>query len=168
MAICLVAACSSPGGSGRGAGGDVDARGGGGGGAGSATGGGGGAGGPGGGVAAAAGQGGGSPDAGGAEDGHGSGGMTGVDAADLALDPAGGCAAMPSDDFAAATLGPCWKILNGSPAMPLISVALSNGALHLRATGNQNGVWYNTSTKALVYKEIIAANFKVTTTAHPR
>ncbi|HVR03653.1 MAG TPA: hypothetical protein VMT47_16060 [Polyangia bacterium] len=173
MAICVVAACSSPGGSGRGGAGSGDAAGGGGQAAGSGTGGGGGVvGGPGGASAAVAGQGGVPPDtdadAGGTEDVHGSGGMTGVDAADVGPDTAGGCEAMLSDDFGAATLGPCWKILNGSPAMPLISVAPSNGALHLRANGNQNGVWYQTSTKALVYKEITAANFKVTTTAHPR
>jgi hypothetical protein len=170
MAICLVTACSSPDGSGwgGGGGGGGETAGGAGGVAANGTGGGGVAGGPDSAAVAVAGQGGASPDAGGDEDLHGSGGMTGVDAADMSPDAAGACEAMPSDEFAAASLGPCWKILNGSPAMPLISVAPSNGALHLRATGNQDGVWYRTSTKALVYKEITAANFKVTTTAHPR
>jgi hypothetical protein len=115
----------------------------------------------------------------------GAGGRVAIDASDdLAADAAtsdtgaidtitddgatAGCESTPSDDFSSAALGPCWKLLNGTAGNPLITTTVAAGALHLRANGNQNGVWYRTSTKSLVYKELTAANFKVTTTAHPR
>ena len=170
LAICLLmtACSSSPAGSGPGGGGGGQPAGGAGGASGSGTGSGGGAGSPGDAAAAVGGQSGASFDAGGAEDAHTADGTAGV-GADTGAGGSAGCESMPSDDFASATLGPCWQAPRQRlPATPLISVAPSNGALHLRATGNQNGVLYRTSTKALVYKEITAVNFKVTTTAHPR
>jgi len=65
-------------------------------------------------------------------------------------------------------LDPCWKVLNGTQANPLITMNVTDGALHLRAMGNQNGVWYQGATKSLVYQLVTASAFKVTTTAHPR
>jgi hypothetical protein len=74
-----------------------------------------------------------------------------------------------SDDFGGSALDPCWSVLNGSgSASPLIQVAVSGGALHLQAIPGQDGVWYQGSTKALVYKLVTGNRFKVTTTARPR
>jgi hypothetical protein len=81
---------------------------------------------------------------------------------------AGACTGAFSDDFAGTTLDPCWTTLNGTAAAPLIDVSVSGGALHLAARNNQNGVWYQGSTKSLVYRTVSATRFKVTTTAHPR
>lgn len=72
------------------------------------------------------------------------------------------------DTFAGTTLDPCWSVLNGTQQAPLISVNVSGGALHLVAQGNLNGVWYQGSTKSLVYKQVSESAFKVTTTVRPR
>jgi hypothetical protein len=84
----------------------------------------------------------------------------------------GACGTDLSDDFSGAQLSPCWSVLNGAPASPLVAISLANGSMHLQAkasaNGNQNGVWYQGATKALVYKQVTSRFFKVTTTAHPR
>jgi hypothetical protein len=77
-----------------------------------------------------------------------------------------GCAF--SDTFTGASLDPCWSVLNGTAQMPLITLGISGGALHLAANGNLNGVWYQGSTKSLVYKLVNASAFRVTTTVRPR
>lgn len=79
----------------------------------------------------------------------------------------GGTSCAFSDDFEGATLDACWTTLNGTPSAPLIQIAQSGGALQLTANDGQNGVWYNGSTKSLVYK-LVTGDFKVTTTARPR
>ncbi len=79
----------------------------------------------------------------------------------------GGASCTFSDDFAGASLDPCWSILNGSSSSPLIDIMQSSGALHLQAIQTQNGVWYQGSTKSLVF-QTLTGDFKVTTTAHPR
>jgi hypothetical protein len=81
---------------------------------------------------------------------------------------AAGCATNLSDDFSGAQLSSCWMLINGAAGNPLITTSVAGGALHLRAMGNQNGVWFQGSTKSLLYKVITSRNFKVTTTAHPR
>ncbi|MFO0616187.1 MAG: hypothetical protein U0414_26575 [Polyangiaceae bacterium] len=73
------------------------------------------------------------------------------------------------DTFDGAALSPCWTALNGpGSASPLFSVALASGALHLVATNGASGVWYQGSTKSLLYQTVAADHFKVTTTVHPR
>jgi len=69
-----------------------------------------------------------------------------------------------SDDFNGTQLDPSWTVLNA----PLLQIAVSGGALHLQAIPGQDGVWFQGSTKTLVYKLVTASNFKVTTTARPR
>jgi hypothetical protein len=78
------------------------------------------------------------------------------------------CATGFSDDFSAAPLNPCWMTLNGTAAMPLIDISIASGALHITARTGQDGVWFQGSTKSLVYKLLTGYYFKVTTTAHPR
>jgi hypothetical protein len=116
------------------------------------------------GAAAGSGGGGGVPtnDANGADTGGGDASDTGP------ASEAGGCGASLSDDFSGAQVNSCWMLLNGTAGNPLIVTSVAGGALHLRAMGNQNGVWFQGSTKSLMYKVITARNFKVTTTAHPR
>jgi hypothetical protein len=73
-----------------------------------------------------------------------------------------------NDSFDGASLSDCWTVLNGTPQAPLITTTVSGGALHLSAHGDLNGVWYQGSTKSLVYKLVSEASFKVTATMHPR
>jgi hypothetical protein len=109
--------------------------------------------------------------------GQGTGGGSGVGGApgtggrkvDGGGDGPASCTGGYSDDFSGADLDPCWTILNGSdPANPLITTSVSNGALHLQARPTPDGVWFQGSTRSLVYKLITATHFKVTTTVHPR
>jgi hypothetical protein len=86
---------------------------------------------------------------------------------DLAGLDAGPCATF-SDDFSGNQLDPCWQILNGPNGNPLIDISVTGGALHLQAIPGQSGVWFQGSTESLVYKEVTADHFKVTTTARPR
>jgi hypothetical protein len=73
-----------------------------------------------------------------------------------------------SDDFSGTSLDPCWQTLNGTPTAPLLTIYETGGALHLQAIPNQDGVWFQGSTKSLVYKLLTGRFFKITTTAHPR
>lgn len=82
-------------------------------------------------------------------------------------DPGPDCSSF-NDTFAGTSLDPCWSVLNGTPQAPLIGVSVSGGALHLVAQGNLNGVWYQGSTKSLVFKLVTESAFKVTTTVRPR
>jgi hypothetical protein len=100
--------------------------------------------------------------------------MTGGDtggsttATDGGADVAAGCAGF-SDDFSGTTLDPCWTTLNGAGSSnPLLLPYLSNGALHLQAEPTPDGVWFQGSTRSMVYKVVTAMRFKVTTTVHPR
>jgi hypothetical protein len=135
-------------------------------GGGSAAGGGGQAGGLGG--AAAVGSGGrgaaGTPGGGGGAGGASRGGAPGAGGG-----PSTSCSSGYSDDFSGSTLSSCWMTLNGPEvSAPLFSIAVTGGALHLQAINGQSGVWFNTSTKSLVYKLVTGTAFKVTTTVHPR
>lgn len=85
--------------------------------------------------------------------------MMGMDAAK----DASGCTSF-DDDFAMNPLSPCWTVLNNS----LIDIDINGGALHLRALNGQQGVWYQGSTKSLVYKALAGNRFVVTTIARPR
>jgi hypothetical protein len=100
--------------------------------------------------------------------GAGVGGSTSsVDAG--GTDAPAGCASKPySDDFSGTMLDPCWTVLNGSASSPFIMTYETNGALHLQAMPTPDGVWYQGSTKSLVYKLVTAMRFKLTTTVHPR
>lgn len=104
---------------------------------------------------------------GGAGRASGGAGIGGTDAGGAAGDPGTG-ACSPNDEFEGTSLDACWLTLNGTTAMPLIAIAEKDGALHLSANGNQNGVWYQGATKSLVYQLVSAPRFTLTTTAHPR
>jgi hypothetical protein len=104
---------------------------------------------------------------GGTANGGGGGTATGGGAGGGSAPSDGGCPF--SDAFPGAQLNACWQTLNGpGSATPLFSVSVASHQLHLIATSNQNGVWFQGSTKSLVYKLLDAQRFKVTTTAHPR
>jgi hypothetical protein len=90
-----------------------------------------------------------------------------ADAPFVSRDAASSCAAL-DDDFAGTALDPCWKTLNGTAGRPLIDISVAGGALHLTANTQDNGVWYQGSTRSLVYKLVTASRFKLTTTVHPR
>jgi hypothetical protein len=83
--------------------------------------------------------------------------------------PSSTCTTGFSDSFGGSALDPCWSVLNGpGSATPIIDVSVTGGALHLTAIPNHDGVWFQGSTRSLVYKTLAANRFKVTTTAHPR
>jgi hypothetical protein len=88
---------------------------------------------------------------------------TAMDVLDTGMADSAGCMGF-SDDFGTSPLDPCWSVLN----KPLIDLSLTNGALHLRAVNGMNGVWYQGSTKSLVWKSLAANRFVITTTARPR
>jgi len=118
---------------------------------------------------------GGHQEAGGAGGGTGSGGRgTGGATGTGGLRDAGGdtttaCSSnVYGDDFSGTQLDPCWTVLNGDSSTPLITWSISNGSLHLTAQPTPDGVWYQGSTRSLIYKTVTAMRFKVTTTVHPR
>jgi hypothetical protein len=96
------------------------------------------------------------------------GGDAGTGGSGMAGEAGQGPGCSLNDEFDGSALDACWQILNGNPSTPLIEIALESGALHLSAMGSQNGVWYQGATKSLVYQEVPANAFKVTTTAHSR
>ena len=72
-----------------------------------------------------------------------------------------------TDDFTGAQLSACWTVMNGG-ANPIVEIAQTGGALHLRAISGADRRWYNGGTGSLVYQLVTARRFIVTTTVHPR
>jgi hypothetical protein len=91
-----------------------------------------------------------------------------VDGGTNPIEASTSCATGFTDLFAGPSVDPCWMALNGTPAAPLVDVAISGGALHLRSIVGAPGLWFNDGTGALIYKLLTASDFVVTTMVHPR
>lgn len=94
---------------------------------------------------------------------------TAVDDTGPITPPTTDCPTGYDDPFTGGSLDDCWQFLGG-PGAPtqLIDISVPEGSVVLTARNGEDGVWYQGSTKSMVFKLVTGTNWKITATVAPR